>query len=92
MEVDINGKPTQYKKLQKALYVYIRAVPLFYENISIELKAMGFVINLYDPYVENKTVNGKQYTVVWHVENLKSLHDNDMDVTKITKELEYMYG
>ena len=49
-----NWKLILYIKLHKALCVYIWLAPLFYEKLTRDLKAMGFVINLYDPCVENK--------------------------------------
>ena len=32
---------------------------------------MGFKINLYDPYLANKMIDGKQLTVYWHVDDIK---------------------
>ena len=32
---------------------------------------MGFVINPYDMCVASKTINGKQCTIVWYVDDLK---------------------
>ena len=34
----------------------------------------GFVINSYDSCVVNKVVNGFQFTITWHVDNLKMSH------------------
>ena len=31
-------------------------------------------MNPYDPCVANRIVNGKQHTITWHVDNLKSSH------------------
>ena len=36
--------------------------------------AYGFEINPYNPCVVNKRVNGKQLTVMWHVDDVKSSH------------------
>lgn len=39
-------------------------------------EGMGFKINQYDICVANKMINGKQFTVLWHVDDLKiSLKD-----------------
>ena len=35
---------------------------------------MGFELNPYDKCVANKTVNGKQCTIVWYLDDLKILH------------------
>ena len=40
------------------------------------MKEWGSYIKPYDFFVSNKIVNGKQLTVVWHVENLKISHVN----------------
>ena len=39
-----------------------------------QLVMWGFVINPYDPCVVNKVVNGSQFTIMWHVDNLKMSH------------------
>ena len=69
-----NGKPTLYATMEKALYGTLQAALLFYENLSGELQKMGFKINPYDFCVANKTIKGKQCTIVWHVDYLKISH------------------
>ncbi len=39
-----------------------------------DLKEYGFQINPYDPCVANMEVNGKQLTVLWHVDDVKISH------------------
>jgi len=39
-----------------------------------DLEASGFKINPYDICVANKTVKGKQFTTLWHVDDLKISH------------------
>ena len=34
----------------------------------------GFVINPYDLCVANKVINGSQFTIMWHVDDLKMSH------------------
>jgi hypothetical protein len=53
---------------------------------------MGFVVNPYDWCVTNKTINGKQCTIlIWHVDDLKVSHV-DPDVLKdIVTELDKSY-
>ena len=43
----------------------------------------GFKINPYDWCVANKTINDKQCTILWHVDDLKILHVDATAVTKI---------
>ena len=40
----------------------------------MDIKREGFKINPYDPCVTNHTVNGKQHTLTWHVDDIKSSH------------------
>ena len=38
------------------------------------MEGIGFKVNPYDVCVANRIVKGTQYTVVWHVDDLKSSH------------------
>jgi hypothetical protein len=78
-----NGKDFIYVILQKALYGTLQAALLFWQNLSTQPKQWGFVINPYDLCVANKTINRKQCTVVWHVDNLKISHKDPKVVTTI---------
>jgi hypothetical protein len=48
----------------------MKAALLYYQRFVPDLKSIGFEINPYDPSVPNKIVQGKQLTVVWHVDDL----------------------
>ena len=39
-----------------------------------DLETHGFEISAYAPCVANKTLGGKQLTIIWHIDNLKILH------------------
>jgi hypothetical protein len=60
----INGKSVLYVELKKALYGTMRAALLFWQLLTSKLVAMGFKINPYDWCVANKTINGKQCTIL----------------------------
>ena len=47
----------------------MKAALLFYLKFLKNLKSIGFVLNPYDPCVANKSVDGAQLTVVWHVDD-----------------------
>jgi hypothetical protein len=64
-----NSKDVIYIILQKALYGTLQAALLFWQNLSTQLKEWGFEINPYDFCVANKMINGKQCTIVWHVDD-----------------------
>jgi hypothetical protein len=76
----------------KALYGTLQAALLFWQNLSTELKKWGFEINPYNFCVANKTTNGKQCTVVWHVDDLKISHVDAKVVTTILNLLDAKYG
>jgi hypothetical protein len=87
-----NGKDVIYVILKKALYGTVQAALLFWQNLSTELKKWGFEINPYDFCVANKTINGKQCTIVWHVDDLKISHVDPKVVTTILNLLDSKYG
>jgi len=47
---------------------------LFWKDLSGTLQEWGFEQNPYDPCVVNKMIDGKQFTIVWHVDDLKLSH------------------
>jgi hypothetical protein len=65
---------------------------LWYEFFSGTLKEMGFVLNPYDPCVANKMIEGKQYTVVWYVDDNKVSHVSPKVVDKVLAQIERKFG
>jgi hypothetical protein len=63
-----------YVKLKKALCGTLQAAMLFWKDLLAKLVSWGYEINPYDWCVANKMVNGKQCTVLWHVNDLKMSH------------------
>ena len=57
-----DGKIMLYVKLLKALYGCLCSALLFYRKRVKYLKAMGFVLNPYEPYMANRMVEGTQQT------------------------------
>jgi hypothetical protein len=53
---------------------------------------MGFEINPYDPCVGNKTVNGTQMTVRWHIDDLMISHTNQDNIMAFVKNIKDIYG
>ena len=86
------GQAQIYVRLKKALYGTLKAALLFWKKLSKSLVDDGFVINEYDWCVANKMVNGKQCTVVWHVDDLKISHADSRVVTNVIKMLKTQYG
>jgi hypothetical protein len=91
--VDRKGMPILYIKLQKALYGLMRACLLFYRKLRKEMEDYGFKVNPYDPCVANKVTEcGKQMTVIWHVDDLMGLCEDDFKLTKFSCYLAKIYG
>ena len=42
-----------------------------YRNFTKSLTDVGFKINPYDPYVDNKMIDGQQMTICYHLEDCK---------------------
>ena len=56
---------------------------MFYQKLRKDLEDQGFEVNPYDPCVANKMINGSQFTIVWHVDDLKMSHKDPHVVTKM---------
>ena len=61
-----------YVRMLKELYGMIQSELLFYKKFRNDLEGIGFKVNEYDLCVANKIVNGKQHTITWHVDDVKS--------------------
>ena len=86
------GKTVLHVELRKALYGTLRAALLFWRKLTEKLKEWGFEINPYDWCVANKTVNGKQCTILWHVDDLKISHVDPQVVTDVISQLDGKFG
>ena len=57
-------RETLYMRLHKALYGCMQSALLWYRTFKERLEGMGFTINVYNPCVANKVVNGFTCTIV----------------------------
>mmetsp|Transcript_11837 Transcript_11837/g.17121 ORF Transcript_11837/g.17121 Transcript_11837/m.17121 type:complete len:448 (-) Transcript_11837:440-1783(-) len=71
---DSKGEKVLYVVLLKALYGMMQSSMLFYKKLVSDLKTIGFELNPYDPCIANRSVNSKQHTILWHVDNVKASH------------------
>ncbi len=92
ISMDRKGTAILYVKMQKAIYGLLRSALLFYRKLVEDLESNGFKLNPYDPCVANKTVNGKQMNVCWHVDDLKVSHIDPNEVTIFGNWLSKTYG
>ena len=87
------GERVMYMELLKALYGTLRAARLFWQKLSKQLiDEWGFTPNKYDDCVVNKTINGQQMTVVWHVDDLKVSHADAAEVERFVQRMEETFG
>jgi Reverse transcriptase (RNA-dependent DNA polymerase)/Zinc knuckle len=80
-----NGKTILYVQLKKALYGTLQAALLFWKDLSGKLEKWGFEFNPYDNCVANKIINGKQCTILWHVDDLKISHVEEAVMDEVLK-------
>jgi Reverse transcriptase (RNA-dependent DNA polymerase)/Zinc knuckle len=86
------GKRVIYVRLVKALYGTLKAAMLFWKKLTGILEGWGFVVNPYDPCVANKTIDGKQCTIIWHVDDLKISHEDPAVVSGVIEQLSGEFG
>jgi hypothetical protein len=90
--VNEKGKPVLYVKLLKALYGTLQAAMLFWKDLAGHLVEWGFEINPYDCCAANKMIDGKQCTIVWHVNDLKISHVSMEAIEGVLDMLNDRYG
>merc|ERR1712197_170938 len=88
---DKKGNTVIYVYLLKALYGLMEAALMFYQKLIKDLKKRGFKPNPYDPCVVNKEVNGSQFTITFHVDDLKLSHKDPEVVSEMISYLRKLY-
>jgi hypothetical protein len=87
-----NGKWVIYVICKKAIYGTMNAALLAYKKLAKLFRQWGFKMNPYDACVWNKMVNGKQFTIVFHIDDLLLSHLNPNVVTLYIRKLHKEYG
>ena len=82
------GTKVLYMRINKALYGMIESALLWYKCYTTVLKDMDFIINPYDRCIANKTINGKQCTIGWYVDDNKLSHVDPEVVTDVLAQIE----
>ena len=70
----------------------LQAALLWYSKFREDLESKGFKFNPYDPCVANWMISGKQHTIVFHIDDLKSSHEDKTVNDKFEKWLQDKYG
>jgi len=94
------GKSIVYEKNRKVVYVQVlraiygmlQSALLWYKQLRGNLEKKGFAFNPYDPCVANRVKYGKQQTICFHVDDLKSSHVDKTVNDKFAKWLSKKYG
>ena len=82
------GEEVIYIRLNKAPYRALLGAIMFWKKLTnIILEKMGFEINPYDWCVAKTFVNRKQCTILWHVDNFKTSHEEDSVISNIIAKL-----
>ena len=87
-----NGQDVIYLLLTKALYGCLKSALQFWKHLSKNLIERGYTQNEYDSCVANKEINGYQFTIVRHVDDLKSNHKSSETLDQEITWLESTYG
>jgi hypothetical protein len=74
--------------LSKAMYGTLDAAKIWYDKLTGVLSDMGFVPNKVDPCVLNKTVNGKQCTILLYVDDLLVTCEDGGAIAEVVTQLE----
>jgi hypothetical protein len=89
---DENGKTVLCVELLKALCGTLKAALLFWKLLSSKLASWRFEINPCDWCVANKTMDGKQCTILWHVDDLKISHVDSAAVSTVIRMIDEEFG
>ena len=80
LQID-NGKWVIYVRCDKAIYGTMNAALLAYKKLAKLFTEWSFVMNPYDPCVWNKMIDGKQMSIMFHIDDLLlSFSDPDIRV------------
>ena len=87
-----NGVKVLHLRLLKYLYGCMESALLLYDLYAKTLKPQGFVVNPYDRWISNITIDGKQCTIAWYVYDNKVLHIDKHVNTRIIEAIEGYFG
>ena len=79
-----HGKKVIYVEILRAIYGMLESALVWYRKFQADLEEAGFVFNPYDTCVANRTIDGKQHTIRFHVEHLLRSHENTKTNNKFT--------
>ena len=78
--------------LNTSLCGIAQAALLWHRLYSTTLVDLGFKLNQHNLCVANKNINGKQLAIMWHVDDSKISHVNEVVVRDIVAKIESKFG
>ena len=91
MTTDKKGVKQLIVQCQNALYGTMVASLLYYRKFAKILTEADFTFNPYDPCVANKIIDGKQMTILFHVDDCKLSHVNSRQNDRMIEYLRQEY-
>jgi len=91
LKKDKHGHPVLYIHILNAMYGIMKVVLLYYQCFMADIQGISFKLNPYDPCVANKLVDGKELTLVWHVDDIKASHCSKQVVSNYIEWLHKTY-
>jgi hypothetical protein len=88
----LNDKYEMTVKLKKALYGCLQSAKLWFELLVKELMVFGYKQNFVDPCVLNRVVDGKQSTILLHVDDIMVLSQISGETKELYAFLESKFG
>ena len=89
--IDKRGNKQILVECLNALYGTMVASLLYYQKFTNSLKDNGYEVNPYDPCVWNKTIDGSQCTICFHVDDCKISHKSPKVIDSTIKWLRRDY-
>jgi hypothetical protein len=89
---DNKGVPILYANMNKAVYGLLRVALDIYLKLWGNLEGRWYGINPCNPCASNKTIGSTQYTVIWHVDDLKFLCKKVIVNTIVFRERDCLVG
>ena len=88
----VNGVKVLYLRLLKDLYGCVESALLWYDIYSKTLKPQVFLINPYDRCIANSTIQDKQCTIAWYVDDNKVSQVDEEVNTKVVEIISEHFG
>ena len=88
----LDRKGEMIVKLKKALYGCVQAAKLWHDLLVSELKQLGYEQNPDEPCVLNRSVGGKQSTLIVHVDDIKAMSLIPGEIVRVHNALKQKFG